>query len=105
MAKGKKGSTDKVDVGEQLPLLDVTPENSKQIVTVARRYKAFVIDRQAVLEKEIAEKEKLLELIRKANLKRLEDGKIRFRVDGLLITVTPRDELVSIKEQETEGGK
>lgn len=97
MAKSKKES--KPSEGEQLDLIDVAPKNSKEIVQVARNYKKLQAKRIEILDREVAEKQKLLDLIKDANLQRLEDGKIRFRIDGMIITVTPRDELVKIKEE------
>lgn len=91
--KGKESTT-----GEQLDLIDVSPENSKKIVGVARRYKAAQAERTAALEREVGEKEKLLAMVKEAKLQPV-DGVIRFRVDGLLITVTPRDELVKVKDE------
>ena len=41
-------------------------------------------------------------MVKDAGLKRLDDGTIRFKVDGMLITVTPRDELIRVKEDDDE---
>ena len=98
MARPKKTEQN----GEQLDLIDVTPENSKKIIAVAKRYKAAQSQRIEALQEEIAEKQKLLGLVKEANLQRLEDGKIRFRVDGMTITVTLRDELIKVKEDGEE---
>ena len=84
--------------GQQMDLIEVGPENAKEIILHARRYKASQKKRIEALAEEIAEKQKLLALISDAHLKRLDDGKIRFKLDGFTITVTPRDELVKIKE-------
>jgi hypothetical protein len=84
--------------GEQLPLIDVTPANSKEIISVARDYKKAVSARMRCGEKEVELKKKLLGLVEEAKLERLADGVIRFKVDGMLITVTPRDELIKVKE-------
>lgn len=104
MAK-KKHEKSEPTAGEQLDLIDVSPENSKQIVGIARRYKTAQAQRIAALEREVEEKQKLLGLIKDAKLKPLDDGVIRFKVDGLLITVKPRDELVKVKEESEESGK
>lgn len=98
MAK-KQNQDESVESGEQLDLIDVQPENQKKIKTVAKRYRAAQKARISALEKEIEEKELLLGLIREANLKMI-DGKIKFSIDGMTITVTPRDELVKVKEAE-----
>lgn len=84
---------------EQLELIDVQPENSKQIINCARAYKAAQTERIAALNDEKKQKEKLLALIEKAHLQRLEDGKIKFKLDGFIITVTPRDELIQVKDE------
>lgn len=89
-------------VGEQLDLIDVAPENSKEIIKVAKRYKALQFERIQILADEIAAKKELLELVKKSNPQRLDDGKITFSLDGMTITVTPRDELVKVKEKDEE---
>ena len=86
-----------------MDLIDVTPENSQEIIAQARAYKAAQELRIDALEDEVAAKVKLLALIKEANLARLPDGKIRMRLDGYTITVTPRDELVKVKEDSEPG--
>lgn len=81
-----------------MDLIDVGPENSKEIIRVARLYKTTLSKRIDLLAQEVEHKHKLLELINNAHLQRLPDGRIRFKVEGYTITVTPRDELVKIKE-------
>lgn len=97
----EKSEGKKVPKGQQMPLIDVGPENSKEIAQVARNYRALVDIRLKALAKEVVAKEELRELIRKENLKRLEDGKIRFKIDGLLIEVTPTDEKIKVTEDTT----
>jgi hypothetical protein len=91
--------------GEQLPLIDVTPKHGKAILAIAKDYKKAVAARMRMGEKEVDLKGKLLELIKKENLARLENGSIRFRLDGMIITVTPRDELIKVKEEGEETEK
>jgi hypothetical protein len=79
-------------------LIDVRPENEKQIIAVAKKYKKAVRSRMAVLQDEKSLKNELLELIHAAKLKTV-DGKITLNVDGMVITVTPRDELIRVKEE------
>jgi hypothetical protein len=86
------------EAGEQLDLIDTTPKNSKQIIVIARRYKAAQTARIAALVEEGAEKQKLLDLVKAAKLQPLENSVIRFRVDGMTISITPRDELIKVKE-------
>ena len=89
--------------GEQLDLIEVGPENARVIIQHARLYKAAQRKRLQALEEETTEKQALLGLIRKANLKRLDNGNIKFSCDGFTITVEPHDELIKIKElDETE---
>jgi len=94
----KENETTNVASGEQLDLINVAPENTKEIVACAKRYKNAHTERIDALQKETDEKERLLNLIKQAHIQTLEGGKIRFRVDGYLITVTPRDELVQVKD-------
>jgi len=83
---------------EQLDLIDVKPENAKHIVNAARLYKQYQAARLAALKQEIDQKQTILALVKKAKLQPLEGGVIRFKVDGVTISVTPRDELVKVKE-------
>jgi hypothetical protein len=91
--------------GEQLDLIDITPEHGKEILAIAKDYKKAVSARMRMGEKEVDLKGKLLELIKKENLTRLENGSIRFRLDGMIITVTPRDELIKVKDEADEAEK
>jgi hypothetical protein len=86
--------------GEQLELIDVLPENAKPIIAAARLYKKFQAARMAALDKETKQKQVVLNLIHEAKLQPLEGGKIKFEHDGVIISVTPRDELIKIKEKE-----
>lgn len=89
---------------EQLDLIsDVRPENEKQIARVALDYRAVRQERVFALESEKQQKAKLLQLIKDANLTPMAGGKIRFHADGLLITVTPRDELVHVKDEHEDA--
>ncbi len=88
---------------EQLDLIDVAPENAQEIIASVKRYKKAQTGRIALLNKEVEERQKLRALIDAANLQRLEDGSIRFRVDGFIITVKPRDELITVKDENDSG--
>lgn len=101
MAKTKK----KVTKGEQLDLIDVAPENAKAIVAAARVYKMRQKERLDALKKEIAEKQKVLALVKEAKLKPLESGIIRFTCEGFTISITPRDELIKVKEEAPQEPK
>lgn len=95
MAK-KKTSSKK---GEQMPLLDVGPENLKKIEPVARKYRAAVKRRLVESAEEVALKKKLRGLIIEANLKRDKEGKIKFTAGGLIIKMTPCDDLIQVTEK------
>jgi len=95
-------SLNEATTGEQLDLLDVGPENSKEIVKQAKHYKVALSRRIEALQEEVTAKEKLKALIKEANLKPMDDGKIRVHVNGYTITVTPRDELIQVKEDEQQ---
>jgi hypothetical protein len=97
MAKTKK-TTDE----EQLDLIDVAPENARAFKRVARKYKAAQTERLAWLKKEKEHKDKILELTKEAKLKPNANGVIRFRLDGIQITITPRNELVNVKDADDE---
>jgi hypothetical protein len=100
MAKKKNAES---TVGEQMDLIDVAPENMKKIKPLAKKYRAAVKRRMAVLDEEKELKDKLLDMVKAAHLSRLEDGTIKFRCDGMLITVTPRDELIRVKGEEEDS--
>ena len=91
---------DQLEVGEQLPLIDVTPEGAGPIIAAARIYKKHLRARLAASKKEVEQKQVVLDLVRKENFTPLEGGVIRFEHEGVTICVTPRDELVQIKEKE-----
>lgn len=103
-AKIKKTETELEPTGKQLDLIDVAPAQQKKIAAIAKNYKKAQQARIAALKIEVDEKQRLLELIKQANLQHLEGNKVQFRADGLLITVTSRDELVSVKD-ESESAK
>jgi len=95
MAKEKKAAME-----EQMDLIDVAPENAKEIIKEARIYKKHESVRLQALDKELVSKNKVLELIKQAKLQPVDGGKIKFTYDGVTITVTPRDELLKVKEDE-----
>lgn len=94
----KKKDDPKKEVGEQKDLFELHGPKAKEIIASARRYKNHQAYRVESLAAEVAEKKTLLELLSKANLQPVEGGKIKCVVDGMTITVTPRDELVQVKE-------
>ena len=100
MAKKAKKKKDEQESGVQGDLIDVAPENAKPIIRAARLYKKFLRARQEALSQEIKQKAKVLELVRAAELQPIDNtGKLRFEYDGVTISITPRDELVQIKDK------
>jgi hypothetical protein len=91
---GEKGAK-----GDQLPLIDVTPENIKLIAPITKAYRKALAARQLALKEEVDNKQKLLALVKEAGLQRLPDGSIRFRVNGLLIVIEPQDDKVKVKDE------
>ncbi len=91
---------EKLEVGEQMDLIDVAPKKAKPIIAAARILKKLQITRASAQEKENKQKAILLNLIEEANIQRLPDGKIKFHYDGVLLTVTPKQESVSVKEED-----
>ena len=85
--------------GEQMPLMDVGPENNQEIVEAVRTYKAHQHDRIAAGKKEFEAKQKVLTLVKKSELKPLQNGVIKFTCENAEIEVTPRDVLITIKEK------
>ena len=87
-----------VEVGEQIPLIDVSPEHSKEIAQIGREYKKSVRLRRQALANEVTLKRKLLELIKEEHLQRLDDGTIKCHCDGVEVLITPQDDKVKITE-------
>lgn len=97
-----RGSGRKPASGEQLPLIDVGPENSEEIAVHIRLYRDALSKRLKYLKVEIKEKIKILDLVKEAKLIPLEDGTIRFKCADMLINVTPRDFLIKLKDEGEE---
>ena len=94
---------DKGTVGEQLDLIDITPEYAKPIKAAAKAYKRALLERVSILAEEVKCKKKVIDAVRAAKIKPNEEGIIEFRLDGVTIKITPRDELVSIKLEDSES--
>ena len=97
MAKSKNTE---VGVGEQMQLIDVHPKKARPIIAAAKILKKLQVARSSAQEKENTQKAKLLNLVEEANIQRLPDGRIKFSYDGVLLTITPKQESISIKEDE-----
>ena len=87
---------------EQLDLIETRPENAKEILVAARAYKKFLKLRLDALAKEVEQKQKILVLVKEANLQRLPDGTIKFTLDGITISIKPQDEKVTVKCKDEE---
>ena len=98
MAKKKKKTAPKKGKGEQLDLIDVAPENAKPIIALARRYKKIVSARVDLTSQEVKLKKEIVDLVRAAKLQPLNGGVIKFKYNGVTVSITPRDELVKVKE-------
>lgn len=95
--------------GEQLDLLDVTPEYVKPIKAAARRYKKWQKERMSALANEIKARDEikaaLHEIIQKdKTLKPDDDGTFRFSLGDMTVSLKPRDELVKVKFEDDEDG-
>jgi hypothetical protein len=70
---------------------------------IAVPYKEAVDERMAWGKIESEKKQELLALVKDAKLKPLSDGKIRFKVDGMTITVTPTELKIAVKMDDPDG--
>lgn len=89
----------KKEVGEQIDLIDVAPENAKAIIAAARIYSKAQGARSKALKNEVEQKVKVIQLIRESKIKPLDGGVIKFTYEGVTIKITPRDELVQVQEE------
>lgn len=101
----KKKGQKKVGKNEQMDLMEVGPENGKPIIDAVRIYKRHQKDRLAALKLETEWKQKILALVKEAKLTPLKDGVIKFTYDKVIIKVTPRDVLITIKEVKPKKSK
>jgi hypothetical protein len=84
--------------GEQLDLINVSPENMEKILPIAKAFRKVVKDRVRLTNKEIELRNELEQAVDEAKLQPLPDGKIKFKIDGLIITIEPTGRKVSVKE-------
>ena len=91
--------------GEQGYLIDITPENMKQIRKVTTAYKAVQGERLALLQKEVVLKNKLLDLIHAADLQKDSKGAIKFGCDDWEIELKPTDEKLTVTPKKNVKGE
>jgi len=93
---------------EQMDLIDIDHPMAKEILAVARAYRAAETDRLAALAIETKQKQRIIELMQQAKIPPEPDGKARFKSGKIVITIEPRDMLVKItekKERQKKGKK
>ena len=85
------------EVDGQQELIDVKPENAKIILRCARAY--LKSKQECADAAEIAKEKKirLRDAVKEAKLQPLDGGVIRVRVGNEIVTVTPREESVTVK--------
>lgn len=93
------GKKETKEVGEQIDLIDVAPENAKEIIAAGRIYKKAQVARSRALKNEVEQKGKVIQLVRESKIPPQEGGVIKFTYEGVTISVTPRDELVRVQEE------
>ena len=89
----------KAKKGEQLDLIDVTPEAAKPIIAQVKVYKKFQKARLENGKREVEEKAKTLTLVEASEIKADAKGIIKFEYEGTTVAVTPRDALITITEK------
>jgi len=85
--------------GEQLPLIDVGPEHSEEIIKCAGRLKAATAKKKKAREKEVLIEAELRELLAKEHLSKV-DGKVRIKVGGYTIELTPHEDKIKVKGED-----
>ena len=88
---------------KQLPLIDVTPENIAALEPVVAEYEDAKANRAAWLKDEVDYKKKLLALVKELGFRPNQDGVIQFELNGSIVTITPRDELINVKTPKDEA--
>lgn len=86
--------------GEQLQLLEVSHPSAKKITSIARAYKKIVRERVELTSEEVELKGKLRQAVRETDMKPDAEGIITFKCGKITVTVTPRDELIRVKDED-----
>ncbi len=95
----------KAEKGKQLALLDLTPENLMALEPVVAEYQDALANRLAWLKDELDHKKQILALVKDAGLRPNADGVIKFELGGSIVTITARDELISVRPPKEEKVK
>ena len=77
--------------GEQMEIPGIRPENMKELDAQARIYNKAKLARMSAGNKEVEEKQKVFDLIKKAKLKPTAKGKIVYKHEDIGIEVTPTE--------------
>jgi len=95
------------DVDGQMELIEtLTPQQKGAFTKKAREYKRVVEERMTLSREEVDLKQSLRDMVHKSGLKPLDSsGVIQFSVDGVSIKMTPRDELIQVKLEDTGDGE
>lgn len=91
----------KVDT-ETGELIDVTPENQKAILEFAKQLKRVQAKKKSLADDEKSIRHELIEAVHEAGLQPLENGVIILKINGMTLTVTPKEENVKIQENGDE---
>lgn len=91
----------KVDT-ETGELIDVTPENCKEILSLAKQLQKIQAKRKSLSDDEKVTRHKLIEAVRDAGLQPMENGVFILKINGMTIMVTPKEENVKIQENGDE---
>ncbi len=83
--------------GEQLYLMDIHTETAKKVLAIGKKYNIAVKRRQKEQRVEVELKTEIRELVRKLNYTPLPDGSMKLSLEGTEVTVTPKEEKVTIK--------
>lgn len=90
---------------EQMPLIEVGPENLEAITKEVRIYKKHQFDRLSAGKKEVNQREKIRAMVKEAGLQRLPDGNIKFEADNAIVCIEPQEDLITIKEKAPKKSK
>ena len=88
---------------EQMDLMNTGPDNSSEIAECAREYIRIDHIRESAAEAAKGQLQQLAVLIKDSGLTPIDDDKIVFTIDGITISVTPRDDSIKVKNEGNDG--